>query len=203
MKTQVLLLPRWNLILVKQDGFRCAPFNPQTFLGSLFHSRIWFVAWRISWNRLVSSDVRSLKRKLGLKSSRPFQFEASVIPWGLLGASHPILTFFPTLGSRTSAFASHLENFFVGIGAPNLWELGREKAVGTEQRRELSFLLFSLLFDKQEGCLITESRLKWSFYLEPFTKGIKFGLPLKKWKKSGFFPFFFPVPSALKKKKNR
>lgn len=67
---------------------------------------------------------QSLKERQGQKSSRPFQFEDSMILWGLFRASHPILTFSPLAGSCTSAFASCFKNLFVGIGAPNQWELG-------------------------------------------------------------------------------
>ena len=131
---------------------------------------------------------------VGVRDKRPRspQFGDSPILWELLRLSHPIpisLLFWtaePQLclssGESIPLQASvHLTGgSWEGVQFPS-----------TQQPQELPFLLFSQLFDKQEGCLITESRLKWSFYLEPFAKRIKFGLPLKKQKRVASFPFSF------------
>lgn len=77
-------------------------------------------------------------------------------------------------------FASCPENSFVGIGGPHQRELGGSPLSEhlTATRAFLSFLL--PVIPQTRGLLITGSSLEWSFYLEPFTKGITFRLPLKK-----------------------
>lgn len=125
---------------------------------------------------------------VGDKSPRSSRFGDSPILWELLKVSHPIpisLLFWtaepqlclPSGESIPLQASVHL------IGGS--WEGVQFQS--TQQPQELPFLLVSLLFDKQEGCLITESRLKWSFYLDSFAKRIKFGLPLKKRKRVASF----------------
>ena len=129
---------------------------------------------------------------VGDKSPRSSRFGDSPILWELLKVAHPIpvsLLFWtaePQLCLPSGEFIPLQASVHLTGGS---WEGVQFQS--TQQPQQLPFLLFSLLFDKQEGCLITESRLKWSFYLESFPKRIKFGLPLKKRKKVVSFPSSF------------
>lgn len=184
METEVLTLPRWNWFWVKQD--RCGLALPEPFptpdlseQSICFTQGYDFFLWRMSWNRLLSNDTMSLKESWGnTRGSSPTWGFQNFLSYSVGGSWSSAL---PPLSTIPVEALVHLTG--------ESWEGGHSEHLTAT--REPPFLLFSLVFDKQEGCLITESRLKWNFYLEPFTERTKFGLPLKKWKRVASSPSSF------------
>lgn len=167
---------------VRQDGFRSAPStHPSRERKREREQSLWFLMWRMPWNRLGPTVAMSLKRQgqgtgaLGLLTLLRIPQSCGDF-CGFL--PHP--RFLSYSKQLSLCLASSPENSFVGIGGPHQRELGGSPLSKHLTAAGASFSFLLPVIPQTRGLLITESRLEWSFYLEPFTKGIAFRLPLKK-----------------------